>query len=185
MAKRSTRRSTNSNSLSVARAQSGQGWVLVAPRAVRECAEDLEEVRLMIDAGEHEIAIDELHWLLGNEHDLIEAHFLLGKLAVEAKNDIPLARGHFGVGYQLGMKALRRAKMPKPVPALHPANHLFFDAGRGLIWCLHSLGKSEMAIEIVQQLLAIDPDDPLRLGAWLDEIRTDGKQVVDLGSLLG
>ena len=139
----------------------------------------------MIDAGEHDVAIDELRWLLGNEHEMIEAHFLLGKLAVEAIDDIPLARGHFGFGYQMGMKALRRAKMPKPVPALHPANRLFFDCGRGLVWCLHNLGKSEMAIEVAEQLLKLDPDDPLQLAGWLDEIRTDGKQVIDIGSLLG
>ena len=184
MAKRSSRRSANPNTLSVGRAKSGNGWVLVPPRAVRDCAEDLEEVRSMIEAGEYDIATDELHWLLGNEHELIEAHFLLGKLAVEQKKDIPLARGHFGVGYQLGMKALRRAKMPKPVPALHPANRLFYDAGRGVVWCLHNLGKSHMAIEIIEQLLELDPDDPLGLAGWLDEIRTEGKQVIDLGSLL-
>jgi len=185
VAKRSSRRPTHTNTLSVSRAKSGNGWVLVPPRAVRDCAEDLEEVRLMIDAGEHEIAIDELRWLLGTEHEMIEAHFLLGKLAVEAIHDLALARGHFGFGYQLGMKALRKAKMPKPVPALHPANRLFFDAGRGLIWCLHSMGKSEMAIEVVEQLLELDPNDPLGLTSWLDEIRTEGKQLVDIGVLLG
>jgi tetratricopeptide (TPR) repeat protein len=185
VAKRSSRRPANPNTLSIGRSKSGNGWVLIPPRSVRDCGEDLEEVQAMIEAGEYDVAIDELHWLLGNEHELIEAHFLLGKLAVEVKNDIPLGRGHFGLGYQLGMKALRKAKFPKPVPALHPANRLFYDAGRGLVWCLHSLGKPEMAIEVAEQLLKFDPDDPLGLASWLDEIRTDGKQMVDIGSLLG
>ena len=184
MAKRSSRRTNHANSLTVGPSKSGNGWILVPPRSARECAEDLEEVQAMIAAGEHEIAEEELHWLLGNEHELIEAHFLLGKLSVEVKNDIPLGRGHFGIGYQLGLKALRKAKFPKPVPALHPANQLFYDCGRGLVWCLHGLGKTEMALEIVEQLLELDPSDPLSLGGWLDELRTDGKQMLDIGSLL-
>jgi hypothetical protein len=49
MAKRSSKRS--SNHVSVERARGGQGWVLVHPRDVLECAEDLEEVRAMIAAG--------------------------------------------------------------------------------------------------------------------------------------
>ena len=166
------------------KSKSGHGWILIPPRAVRDCAEDLEEVHAMIDAGEYDIAIDELHWLLGNEHEMIEAHYLLGKLSVEVKNDIPLARGHFGIGYHLGLKALRKAKFPKPVPALHPANRTFYDAGRGLVWCLHHLDKSDMAIEVINQMLKLDPEDPLSLNSWLDEIQTEGHQIVDLGSLL-
>lgn len=169
--------------LSVRRAKSGNGWTLVPPRAARDCAEDLDEVRAMIAEGETDIAIDELRWLLGNCHELLDAHFLLGQLAVEADNDIPLARGHFGIGYQLGMKALRKAKRPKPLPVLHPANRTFFDCGRGLVWCLHELKKPKMAIEIVEQLLELDPTDPLGLASWIDEIRTEGLTVVNLGTL--
>ncbi len=169
--------------LTVRRAKSGNGWVLVPPRAARDCAEDLDEVRAMIDAGEPDIAIDELRWLLGNCHELLEAHFLLGRLAAEVDHDLPLARGHFGLGYQLGIQALRKAKMPTPVLALHPANRTFFNCGRGLAWCLHQLKKSEMAIEVVEQLLKLDPDDPLRVAGWIDEIRTEGQTVVELKSL--
>lgn len=169
--------------LSVERAKNGNDWVLVHPRAVREMAEDLDEVRAMIASGEVDVAIDELRWLLDHCHDMIEAHFLLGKLAVEVDNDLPLARGHFGSGYQLGLQALRRAKLPTPVPALHPANRMFFDAGRGLAWCLRELGKPELALEVVEQLLALDPADPLEIGSWIDEIRTAGKPLVGLDQL--
>jgi len=169
--------------MTVRRAKSGNGWVLVPPRAARDCAEDLEEVRAMIEAREQDIAINELRWLLGNCHELLDAHFLLGQLAVEIDNDVPLARGHFGLGFRLGIQALRKAKMPTPVPVLHPANRTFFDCGRGLVWCLHQLKKQDMAIEVVQQLLKLDPTDPLRLAGWVDEIRTDGLQMVDVGML--
>lgn len=181
MAKRSSSRP--SNSFSVQRAKSGNGWILVPPRTVRDCSEDLEEVRAMIQAGEVDVAVDELRWLLGTCHEIIEAHFLLGKLAVEADNDLALARGHFGIGYRLGLAALRCAKMPSPVPALHPANRVFYDAGRGLAWCLRELNKKEMAIEVVRQLLELDPSDPLGLGGWLDELQTDGLPTVGIDSL--
>ena len=111
-------------------------------------------------------------------------HFLLGKVAVEVNNDIPLGRGHFGAGYQLGLQAWRRAGQPIPVAALHPANRVFFDCGRGLAWCLHNLQMTPLAIEVVEQMLALDPSDPLALNGWLDEMRTEGKQIVELGGLL-
>ncbi len=171
--------------MTVRRAKSGNGWVLVPPRAARDCAEDLDEVRVMIESGEADIAIDELRWLLGNCHELLDAHFLLGKLAVEVDHDVPLGRGHFGLGFQLGIQALRRAKMPTPVPVLHPANRTFFDCGRGLAWCLHQLKKPKMAIEVVEQLLKLDPTDPLELAGWVDEIKTDGLSVVELKGLFG
>ena len=137
----------------------------------------------MIAAGESEVAVDELRWLLGTCHDLIEAHLLLGKLAVEVEGDVSLGRGHFGAGYQLGLHALRRAKMPKPLLALHPANRTFYDSGRGLAWCLHELGKTALALEVLEQLLELDPGDPLRIAGWLDEIQTDGKTMVDVATL--
>ncbi len=171
------------NKLSVQRSASGNDWVISHPRAVRDCAEDLEEVHAMIAAGEGDVAIDELRWLLGTCHDMIEAHFLLGKLAVEEDNDIVLGRGHFGTGYQLGLQAWRRANRPTPMPALHPANRYFFDAGRGLAWCLHELDKAPMAREVLEHLLKLDPTDPLGVATWLDEMATSGKTVVDVESL--
>lgn len=186
MAKRRSSKSSSrsSNKVSVERARGGQGWVLVHPRDVLECAEDLEEVRAMIAAGEAEVAIDELRWLVETCPEMIEAHYLLGKLAVESAGDVSLGRGHFGYGYQLGQRALARAGNPSPVTALHPANRPFFDAGRGLAWCLAELGKREMALEVIEFLLKCDPSDPLGLGGWVDEIRTAGAPMVELGGLM-
>ena len=104
--------------------------MLVHPRWRGETAEDLEEVRMMIDAGETEIAFDELRWLLSDCAENIGAHVLLGELAAE-KGDFPLARGHYGAGYQLGLQTLRRAKFPKPLLYSQPANQTFFEAGAG------------------------------------------------------
>jgi hypothetical protein len=157
----------------------GHSWVFVHPRCARETAEDLEEVRLMIDAGEFEIAQDELRWLLADCAENIGAHVLLGELAVET-GDFPLARGHYGAGYQLGLQTLRRAKMPKPVLYSQPANRAFFEAGQGLIGSLEKLGKSAMANEIVATLLELDQSDPLQLRAMVDALRTSGAPVVQL-----
>jgi hypothetical protein len=154
--------------------------VLVQPRCARERAEDLEEVQAMIDAGEIEVAVDELRWLLEHCHEFIAAHVLLGELALAANNDLPLARGHFGAGYQLGLQTLRRAKMPKPLLYSQPGNRPFFDAGRGLAWCLAKLDMLQMANEIVDTLIALDPSDPLKLRAMLDDVRTGSKPIVDL-----
>jgi hypothetical protein len=181
MAKRSSKRP--GNRVSVERARGGQGWVLAHPRDVLECAEDIDEVREMIAAGESDVATDELRWLVETCPEMIEAHYLLGKLAVEATGDVPLGRGHFGFGFQLGQRAIERAGRPAPLPALHPANRPFFDAGRGLAWCLAELGKREMALEVVEFLLRCDPSDPLGLGGWIDEIKTGGAPIVELGGL--
>jgi hypothetical protein len=169
--------------VSVERSRSGQGWTLVHPPCVRESAEDLEEVREMIATGENEVAIDELRWLIETCTDFVEAHYLLGKLAVETANDVALGRAHFGFGYQLGMRALERARNPTPVPALHPANRPFYDAGRGLAWCLAELGKREMALEVVENLRRCDPADPLGLRAWIDELKTAGAPIIELSGL--
>jgi hypothetical protein len=134
------------------------------PRCARDRAEDLEEVREMIASGEKEIARDELRWLLADCSEYIAAHVLLGELAV-ATGDLPLARGHFGAGYQLGLQTLRRAKMPKPLLYSQPGNRPFFEAGGGVVVCLRKLGKPQMADEIVETLVALDPSDPLGLRA--------------------
>ena len=150
------------------------------PRCVRDRAEDLDDVRAMIDAGEYEIAVDELRWLLSGCAEFIAAHELLGELAVAMHDDLSLARGHFGAGYQLGLQTLRRAKMPKPLLYSQPANRSFFEAGRGLLWTLEKLGKRDMAQEVFDTLLELDPSDPLRLRALVDEPRAADGPVVDL-----
>ena len=166
--------------LGVQRSTDGRSWVLVHPAGVRERGEDLDEVREMIEAGEFEIATDELRWLVADCHEFIAAHALLGELALETGNDLALARGHFGAGYQLGLQALRRAKMPKPLLYSQPANRPFFAAGRGLAGCLARLEKMEMAKEVVDTLVELDPSDPLKLRTMLDELATGGKPIVDL-----
>lgn len=158
--------------------------MLVYPRSVRDRSEDLEEVQDMIAAGEIDIAIDELRWLLAECSEMISAHFLLGKLAVEADGDLSLARAHFGFGYELGLRALQREKMPSPLSAGHPANQPFYDAGRGLAWSLHALGKPPLALEVVRQLLVCDPGDPLGLQAWIDEIKLGRRALVGLDKAL-
>ena len=59
----------------------------------------------MMEAGEVDIAIDELRWLLSGCSDFIEAHRLLGELAL-AENDLPLARAHFGYAYSLYVSSI-------------------------------------------------------------------------------
>jgi hypothetical protein len=173
------RSSSSSNSVSVRRGTDGRSWVLVHPREVRDRAEDLEEVAAMIEAGELEVALDELRWLLSDCAECIAAHVMLGDLAKEM-GDTPLARGHYGTGYQLGLQALRREKMPKPLLYAQPANQPFFQAGRGLVWSLEKLGKPQLAEEVVTALCELDPSDPLTLRAMLDEMRSGGAPIVSL-----
>ncbi len=125
----------------------------------------------MIDAGETDIAIDELRWLLDGSSDFIEAHALLGELALSEDNDVQLARAHFGFAYQTGVKALRRAKMPAPLPYRLRANQPFFQSGKGLAWCLDQLGKPQMAIEVLEMLLKCDGDSPLGLEEMLEAVK--------------
>ena len=109
------------NSIDAGRPQDGRpatpgNW---CTRAARDRQEDLEEVRKMLDAGEVEVATDECRWLLNGCSDCLEAHRLLGEIAL-AENDLPLARGHFGYAYRLGEQALDRAGCRGPA-ALSPA----------------------------------------------------------------
>lgn len=153
--------------------------MFVHPRCVRDRSEDLEEVQAMVEAGETDIALDELRWLLSGCSEFIAAHVVLGELARSA-NDLPLARGHYGAGYQLGLQTLRRAKMPRPLLYSQPANRPFFEAGRGLAWSLEKLGQPQMAEEVVTTLVGLDPADPLGLRVMLDELRSGGAPVIDL-----
>ena len=87
----------SATSLRVRRRPTGE-YELVHPRCAVERADDLEEVRKMIDAGEVDVAVDELRWLLSGCSDFVDAHRLLGELAL-SENDLPLARAHFGYAY--------------------------------------------------------------------------------------
>jgi hypothetical protein len=142
-------------------------------------AEDLEEVRAMIEAGEFDVATDELRWLVSNCSELIEAHELLGELAFAA-GDPALARGHFGFAVQLGLKTLERAKVQGPLSYQQPANRSFFLAGCGLVASLAKLDLMPKAEELVETLVRLDPTDPLGLRASLEEVRAGGRPIVEL-----
>lgn len=146
---------------------------LVHPACARERAEDLEEVHQMIDGGELDIAIDELRWLLSGCPELLEAHQLLGELAL-AEGDARLARGHFGFAYDLGRTALPSENWQGTLPFRLPGNRSFLTAAKGLALCLHEIGEPERAREVARQLIAFDPSDPLRAAAWLAQLSGDG-----------
>jgi hypothetical protein len=168
-----------SEGLSLRRSTDGKSWVFVHPREARDRAEDLEEVAMMIEAGETDIALDELRWLLSGCAEFVAAHVLLGDIARDM-NDLPLARGHYGAGYQLGLQTLRREKMPKPFLYSQLANQSFFEAGRGLVWSLEKLGKPQMAEEVMSTLIELDPSDPVQLKTLLDELRSGGAPIINL-----
>jgi hypothetical protein len=155
-------------------------WVLVHPPCARELAEDLEEVREIIAAGEFEVALDELRWLAGTCSDAMEVHQRLGELAVEMGNDLQLARGHFGYAYQLGYRAWVAAGRPAPLPSSQPANVPLHESARGLAWCLEKLGKSSMTDEVVATMMAWDASDPLEVRRLIDDLRTGGLPIVDI-----
>lgn len=148
------------------RAAGEDAWELVHPRCACDREDDVEEVRKMIEAGEVEVAVDELRWLLGGCSDFIDAHKALGELAL-VEGDLPLARGHFGYAFRIGSKAIEQARARGAVPYRLAANQAFHEAGKGLAYCLQKLGKSEMLREVVEQLLACDPDDPLGVRGFL------------------
>jgi hypothetical protein len=152
------------------KAPGGEGWELVHPRCALDRSEDVEEVHKMVEAGEIDIARDELQWLLSGCTDMIDAHKTLGELAL-LDHDLPLARGHFGYAYQIGAKALDRAGATTGVPYRLAANQAFFEAGKGLAYCLRELSKTEMAAEVVERLLACDPSDPLGVRTLLEPKR--------------
>ena len=127
----------------------------------------MEEVQKMIEGGEAEIARDELLWLLNGCSDCLLAHKMLGEMAL-ADHDLRLARGHFGYAFEIGSKALDRAGAKVAAPYRLPANQAFFEAGKGLAYCLHQLSKPALAADVVARLLACDPSDPLGLRALLD-----------------
>jgi hypothetical protein len=151
--------------VSVRRVGAGPQWELVHPPCANDRALDLDEVRDMIDAGETQIAIDELRWLLDDCHEFLAAHRLLGELAL-ADDDLKLARGHFGIAFHLGATAAKKAK--GTLPYSREANRDFLESGKGLAWCLKQLGKLDMARDVIAQMLRLDPSDPLNVKALAD-----------------
>lgn len=137
-------------------------WELLHPRCAVRRRDDLEEVEKMIAAEEYDIARDELLWLLEECRDCLDAHKLLGDLALTEK-DFRLARGHYGYVYQIVQRVLAQVPGANSLPYRLPANQVFYQAGRGLILCLEKLGKRGQMREVIDRLLALDPRDPLNL----------------------
>jgi len=135
---------------------------LLHPRCALERELDLEEVEAMIRAGETDVAIEELRWLLSGCHDCIRTHQLLGELALEM-GDIPLARGHFGHAFQVGSKVIDKSGGNKQIPYAQESNRPFLECGKALIHCLLKLGKKKKSREVVSKLLRYDPTDPLQI----------------------
>lgn len=161
-----------------------RGWELVSPPCAAEREDDLEEVREMIEAGETEIATDELRYLLSGCPEMVAAHVLLGQLAVEdesKESEVELARGHFGYAYQLGEKALEAYQCPGPLLSVEPGNAPWYEAARGLAWCFEKQGNPAMANQIAATAKKYDPSDPAEIMAMLDELRAGGLPIVELG----
>jgi len=163
---RERRRGTEER-IRVRRVEGDGGFELVYPRCVRQRAEDLEEVHLMLDAGEIDVAVDELRWLLDGCDALLEAHKLLGEIAM-ADGDLALARGHLGYVYELGLGALGPG-FSGMLPCCRPAIQPFFEAGKGLAWCFLQLGEKALAAQFVEKLVSLDLTDPLGLRGMLAE----------------
>lgn len=107
----------------------GTAWEFVHPRCARRRRADMEEVEAMVEAGETEIARDELVWLLSECPDFLDAHVHLGLIALE-EEDPKLARGHFGRAYELCMRALETAGNPQPLPYSLDGNRPFYEAAK-------------------------------------------------------
>jgi len=135
----------------------GNRFAFQPPVCARDRNEDLEEVREMVAAKELDIARDELLYLVSDCRGFLEAHNLLGELALEDK-DLSLARGHFGFAYEIGLDSL-----PKGFAGVLPAgidyNRAFFLAGRGLARCLIAGGKRAEGRDVLQQLARFDPQE--------------------------
>lgn len=131
------------------------GFEFVHPRSVLSRADDMEEVRAMIAAGEGDIAEDELRWLLADCRLFIEAHQCLGRLALD-NNDLELAEAHLRVAWELGEAALPKGR-PCRIPSSRRANRPWLEAGRALVDCLRLRKKAKEADALAKRLHALDP----------------------------
>ena len=140
----------------------GIAWEIVQPRCARQRREDIEEVEAMVEAGETDIARDELVWLLAECPDFLDAHVQLGLIALE-EGDPRLARGHFGRAYELCLKVIDGGGGHAAVPYALPGNQPFHQAAKGLAHCLMETGRRRTAAEVCRRVLALDPADALGL----------------------
>ena len=139
----------------------------VFPRKVRVLADDLEEVHDMIAHEEWELAVDELLWLLRECHEFLEAHQLLGRIAL-FQNKLDLARAHLGYAYELGLNAMGKNFRGR-LPFSQITNRPLLQATRDLVDCLLRLNERDLAVSIAHQLLKWDPSDPLHVQALCSE----------------
>src|SRR4029077_7892446 len=104
----------------------------------------------------------------------LEAHNLLGELALE-EEDVSLARGYFGLGYQNGLYSLTDW-FRGVLPARRVYNRAFFLAGRGLARCLIARGQQKEGRDVLVQLGRFDPQEEhvKSLLKELDERRKGG-----------
>jgi hypothetical protein len=140
---------------------------LVHPPCANERIDDIREVRQMLEAGEREVARDELRWLLEDCSDFLEAHVLLGRLAWE-DGEMQLARGHFGYAYQVGRRALGHG-FQGPLPCSRLANRPLFEAGAGLVRALERLNRRNDAVAVAREVLSWDRSDPMEMAKWLEK----------------
>ena len=145
-------------SLLTVRRLEGNRYALVPPECAVDRELDLEEVQTMMSRGEADIARDELLYLVADCRGFLEAHNLLAEVALE-EEDIPVARGHFGFGYEMGLAALPPG-FKGELPANQGYNPHFFLAGRGLARCLIAKGELKEGREVLEQLLKFDPGEP-------------------------
>ncbi len=136
-------------------------YELVYPRKARLLRDDIEEVYDMIAHQEWDLAVDELLWLLRECRELLEAHQLLGRIAL-FQNELDLARAHLGHAYELGLNATRKDFRGR-LPLTQAANRPLLQATRDLVECLIRLNERDLAHSVAQQLLQWDPSDPLHV----------------------
>jgi hypothetical protein len=136
----------------------GKRYELIAPECAVDRDLDLEEAQAMRDGGEAECARDELLYLVADCRGFLEAHNLLGELALE-EEDIPLARGHYGFAYECGLAALPQ-NFKGELPAGAGYNRHFHSAGRGLARCLIAKGNLIKGQEVLELLARFDPQEP-------------------------
>lgn len=124
----------------------------------------------MLDADEIDAAVDELRWLLSGCRELLEAHKMLGEIAL-ADGDLALARAHLGYGYQMGLDAIQEARdFTGPLPYVLEANQPFLEAGKGLAYCLEQQGDTAAARQVARRILELDPSDTLKVGEWMQSL---------------
>lgn len=161
----------NSARLSLRRLDANR-FALLEPFTAIDRKEDIEEVRKMIAGAELEIARDELLYLVSDCRGFLEAHNLLGELALE-EGDISLAQGHFGFAYEIGIDSLPPGFKGR-LPANKEYNGAFFLAGRGVARCLIARGQHAKGREVLEQLARLDPQEE-HVRALLDELKERGE----------